>query len=183
MGISVKLEKNDLKYAKRIFELSTEPGVKNALGLKTEKIEETIDFLTYMLKEEQAGNVISRVILNERDEVIGHTGLKNLRKEEGICHIGTWIGVQYWGMGYNQLAKIELLKIAFTELNMEYVIAGAKKSNLRSINAQKKLPYVTFNVEKDFPNDLEIIEAIAGEECILTMIKKQDFISFLEKSN
>lgn len=180
MGAIIKLVKNDLKYAKQIFELSSNPGVKDVLGIKVDKIEDTIDFINFIVEEDKNGKVISRVILNENDEVVGHTALKHINRGDGICHIGTWIGVQYWGRGYNEASKIAILKIAFDELNMDYVFAGAKASNIRSRRAQEKLPYMTFGVEKEFPNENEIIEKETGEKCILNVVIRKDFEEFLK---
>ncbi|WP_088044368.1 GNAT family N-acetyltransferase [Bacillus sp. EAC] len=177
----VKLVKNDLKFAQQIFELTIDPGVKDPLGLKIEKVEDTIEFIKFIVKEDNEGRVISRVILNENNEVIGHTVLKQIDRGDGICHIGTWIGVPYWGRGYNEASKIEILKIAFEVLKMDYVFAGAKISNTRSRRAQEKLPYMTFNVEKEFPNELAIIEKETGVNCILNVVKKEDFENFISK--
>jgi len=177
----VKLVKNDLKFAHRIFELTIDPGVKDPLGLKIEKVEDTIEFIKFIVKEDNEGRVISRVILNENNEVIGHTVLKQIDRGDGICHIGTWIGVPFWGRGYNEASKIEILKIAFEELKMDYVFAGAKESNTRSRRAQEKLPYMTFNVEKEFPNELALIEKETGVKSILNVVKKEDFENFLRK--
>lgn len=180
MGVSVKLVKNDLKYAEQIFELSSNPGVKDTLGIKVDKIEDTIDFIKFISNEDEEGKVVSRVILNENDEVVGHTGLKHINRGDGTCHIGTWIGVPYWGLGYNEASKVELLKIAFEELKMEYVFAGAKETNLRSRRAQEKLSYMTLAVEKEFPDELAIIEKETGEKCILNVVKRKDFEDFLQ---
>jgi RimJ/RimL family protein N-acetyltransferase len=179
MGVKVKLVKNDLKYAEQIFELSSNPGVKDILGIKVDKLEDTIEFIKFISNEDNEGKVVSRVILNENDEVVGHTGLKHIDRGDGICHIGTWIGVPFWGKGYNEASKFEILKFAFNELKMEYVFAGAKETNLRSRRAQEKLPYITLGVENEFPNELAIIEKEAGEKCILNVVKKKDFENFL----
>ncbi len=180
VGVGVKLVRNDLKYAKKIFELSSDPGIKDILGIKVDAIEDTIQFINFILEEEEKGKVISRVILNAHNEVVGHTGLKPIDRGEGICHIGTWIGVPYWGLGYNEGSKSEILKIAFEELNMDYVFAGAKKINIRSRRAQEKLPYMTLGVEEEFPNELAIIEKETGEKCLLNVVKRIDFLNTIQ---
>jgi RimJ/RimL family protein N-acetyltransferase len=180
MVVKVKLVKNDLRYAKEIFELSSNPGVKDVLGIKVDKIEDTIEFINFIVEEDKQGKVISRVILNENDEVVGHTALKHIDRGDGTCHIGTWIGVPFWGRGYNEASKIAILKMAFDKLNMDFVFAGAKVSNIRSRRAQEKLPYMTFGVEKEFPIENELIEKETGEKCVLNVVKRKDFEEFLK---
>lgn len=180
MSVEVKLVKNDVKFAEKIFEYSSNPGIKDILGIKVDKVEDTIQFINFILKEEQRGKVLSRVILNGNDEVVGHTGLKHIDRGDGICHIGTWIGVPFWGLGYNEASKSEILKIAFEKLNMDYVFAGAKKSNIRSIRAQEKLPYMTIGVEEEFPKELAIIEKETGEKCQLNVIKRINFLNSIQ---
>nr|WP_088066992.1 GNAT family N-acetyltransferase [Gottfriedia luciferensis] len=178
MGVRVKLVKNDLKYAEQVFKLSSDPGVKDVLGIKVDRIEDTIGFINYIVQQEIECKVVNRIILNEQDEVVGITCLKHLDRGDRICHIGTWIGVPFWGKGYNEASKIEILKIAFNELAMDYVFAGAKASNARSIRAQEKLPYFTIGVENEFPKELAIIENETGVNCVLNVVKREDFAKF-----
>ena len=179
IGVGVKLVKNDLKYAEQVYKLSSHPGVKDVLGIKVDNIEDTIGFINFIVQEELEGKVINRIILNEHDEVVGITSLKHIDRGDGICHIGTWIGVPFWGKGYNEASKIEILKIAFNELKMLYVFAGAKGSNTRSRRAQEKLAYMTIGVEKEFPKELTIIEKEAKTKCVLNVVKTEDFDKFL----
>ncbi|MEE6449724.1 GNAT family N-acetyltransferase [Gottfriedia acidiceleris] len=179
MGVGVKLVRNDLKYAEQVFRLSSDPGVKDVLGIKVDSIEDTIRFINYIVQQEIDGKVINRIILNEQGEVVGITSLKHIDRGDGICHIGTWIGVPFWGQGYNEASKIEILKIAFNELKMDYVFAGAKESNNRSRRAQEKLAYMTIGVEKEFPKELTIIEQEAKTKCVLNVVKREDFVKFL----
>jgi len=179
MGVGVRLVKNDLKYAEQVFELSSDPGVKDVLGIKVDHIDDTIGFISYIVQQELEGKVINRIILNEQDEVVGITTLKHIDRGDGICHIGTWIGVPFWGKGYNEASKIEILKIAFNELKMDYVFAGAKESNTRSRRAQEKLAYMTIGVEKEFPNEQIIVEQEAKTKCVLNVVKREEFSKFL----
>ncbi|PET61283.1 GNAT family N-acetyltransferase [Bacillus sp. AFS001701] len=179
MGVGVRLVKNDLKYAEQVFELSSDPGVKDVLGIKVDHIDDTIGFISYIVQKELEGKVINRIILNEQDEVVGITTLKHIDRGDGICHMGTWIGVPFWGKGYNEASKIEILKIAFNELKMDYVFAGAKESNTRSRRAQEKLAYMTIGVEKEFPNEQIIVEQEAKTKCVLNVVKREEFSKFL----
>lgn len=132
---------------------SSVPQVKNALGLSDEQtsLNGTIDFIKFILKQEKLGKQYSRVILNEEGNLSGVITLKDINQTDKSSHIGTWIGYQYWGKGYNQSAKAKMLHTAFTILDLEYVFAGAKLTNIRSQKAQEKLPYIRIGAEKEFP--------------------------------
>ncbi|GIN85942.1 N-acetyltransferase [Heyndrickxia sporothermodurans] len=176
--MEAKLVPHDVKYAERMFELSSTPEVSNALGLKISDVQDTINFIGFVRKEEEAGRSYSRVIYDNYEGLIGVITLKDIDLGRKSCHIGTWIGHEYWGKGYNQWAKKEILKTAFQVLNLQYVFAGAKKENKRSLKAQEKLPYIRLNVESDFPEEHHKIEQQTKSPCILHLIKKEDFLKW-----
>ncbi|MFC0186853.1 GNAT family N-acetyltransferase [Fictibacillus aquaticus] len=175
---TITLAKHDLKYAQRIFELASQPQVRDALGLRDTSVEDTLSFLNFIMDEEREGRVLSRVILNEDGELVGITELKKIDRELKRCHIGSWIGHEYWGMGYNQASKLAILSIAFEELGMEHVFAGARAVNLRSQKAQEKLPYFSLHVESQFPEELEWLETREKQPCVLHAVFRQDFLGF-----
>lgn len=85
----------DLRYANGIFGLSSDPHVKNALEIKIEKIEDTKAFLLFAIEEERQKKSLSRVIVNEENEIIGLTTLKHINYEKKQSHIGSWLGYPY----------------------------------------------------------------------------------------
>jgi len=178
--INVRLAPHHIKYAQSISDLSSEPEIKDTLGLSDEQtsLEGTINFIDFVLNQENQKKLYSRVILNEDENIIGVITLKDINPTAKTSHIGTWIGLPYWGKGYNPLAKKEILYTAFTELKLEYVFAGAKLSNLRSQKAQEKLPYVKLNVEKQFPEEHRKLENQAKSKCVLNVIEKDTFLNW-----
>lgn len=179
--VSITLKKHDRNYTEVISSLTSNPLVQNALGLNWQQvsINGTRDYIDFIQGEERMGKQLSRVIFNEKQELIGIITLKSIDRRSKTAHIGTWIGADYWGQGYNELAKEELFKIAFLELELDLVFAGAKLSNRRSIAAQNKLPYITIDVGVKYPDDLHKIEEETGESCILNVVKRNDFLSYL----
>ncbi len=172
-------------YAKSISSLSSAPKVKDALGLTNDQtsLEGTIDFIEFIQVQERLGKQYSRVILDETENLIGVITLKEIDGINNTCHIGTWIGHQYWGKGYNALAKSEILYIAFTVLDLEYVFAGAKLSNARSQKAQEKLPYIKVGVQSEFPIEYKKLELQVNEPCILNVIEKEMFLKWYSKTS
>ncbi|KFN03343.1 N-acetyltransferase [Bacillus clarus] len=167
----------DLRYANVIFELSSDPHVKDALGLKVKTVEDTKAFIHLAMEDERKNHSVSRVIANEENEVIGLTTLKHINYEKKKSHIGSWLGYPYWGKGYNEAAKKEMLKIAFLDLQLTYVFAGAKMTNIRSLKAQEKLPYISLHVEKQFPDEHDALEQEVHSPCALHVISYEKFLN------
>ncbi|WP_121641057.1 GNAT family N-acetyltransferase [Virgibacillus sp. Bac330] len=157
--------------------LTSAPQVKDALGLINyqSSLNGTIDFIEFILEQENLGQQYSRVILNENKDLIGVITIKDINNINKTCHIGTWIGHQYWGKGYNALVKSKILYTAFAELHLKYVFAGAKLSNIRSQKSQEKLPYVRIGVRAQFPDEHKKLESQVNEPCVLNVIEKGHF--------
>jgi len=167
-------------YAKSMSSLSSAPQVKNALGLTNDQtsLEGTIDFIEFIREQERLGKQFSRAILDQSENFIGVITLKDIDNVNKTSHIGTWIGHQYWGKGYNLLAKKEILYKAFTELNLDYVFAGAKISNIRSIKSQEKLPFMRIEVQNEFPDEHKKLESEVNSPCILNVVEKEIFLKW-----
>ena len=180
--VSVSLKKHDRNYTEIISQLMSDPLIQKSLGLNWQQVSiyGTRDYIEFIQGEERMGKQLSRVIFNESNELIGIITLKAIDRQNKTAHIGTWLGAQYWGKGYNELAKLEMFKIAFEQLQLQYVFAGAKKTNTRSLVAQRKLPYLTEDVGNAFPEELLKIEAETGETCVLNVIKRDRFLNYME---
>ncbi|MGG0302000.1 GNAT family N-acetyltransferase [Bacillus albus] len=170
----------DLRYANVIFKLSSDPHVKNALGIKVEKIEDTKAFLLFAIEEDRQKRSLSRMIVNEENEIIGLTTLKHINYEKKQSHIGSWLGYPYWGKGYNEAAKKEIFKIAFLDLQLSYVFAGAKTNNVRSLKAQEKLPYISLHAEDRFPGEHSALENEVQSSCVLHVVSRENFLNWLD---
>ncbi|MGM0896490.1 MAG: GNAT family N-acetyltransferase [Bacillota bacterium] len=134
----VKLLAHDDVYCEEIFRLSSVPAVKDALGLPDGTLDDTIRFSRLVREEEKSGTRVPRVILNEQNQLVGLTDLMFIDHTKKPCHIGTWIGQEYWGQGFNEASKAGILKIAFEELGLSRVFAGARTVNIRSQKAQER---------------------------------------------
>lgn len=177
----IKLVPHDAQYATEIHRLSQAPEVKNTLGLPVQSIADTHQFNQRVLDEEVEGKTVSRLILNEDETLVGITTLMFIDKQKNSCHIGSWIGHDYWGQGYNLSSKIEILKIAFLQLKLDVVFAGARAINIRSQKAQEKLPFIQLNVEENFPEDHAFLEAKEKQPCVLNAFYREDFLKFLNE--
>lgn len=178
--ISIRLVAHNIQYAEEINRLSQALPVKEALGLPDQTVEHTKKFIQTILEEEKEGRTISRVIINEDGQLIGITTLMFIDQEKKSCHVGSWIGHEYWGLGYNQASKIEILRIAFEKLNLDVVFAGARLVNIRSQKAQEKLPFIRLNVESKHPEEHESLEKREKQACVLNAFYREDFLRFIQ---
>ncbi|WP_432355616.1 GNAT family N-acetyltransferase [Sporosarcina sp. A2] len=178
--LTVSLAPHNIIYARELSALSAAAPVKDALGLTSEQtsLKGSIEFIEFTLEQERIGKQYSRVILDESKTLIGVITLKDIDNTSKTCHIGTWIGHPYWGKGYNALAKSEILYTAFTDLELEYVFAGAKLSNIRSQKAQENLPYIRIGVHSEFPKEHLQLEAQVNSPCILNVIERELFLKW-----
>lgn len=182
--LKVSLVPHNITYAKAMSVLSSAPQVKNALGLTDEQtsLKGTIGFIEFIQEQERLGKQYSRVIFNESENLIGVITLKDIDKDNKTSHIGTWIGHEYWGKGYNLLAKKEILYVAFTKLNLEYVFAGAKLSNIRSVKSQEKLPFMRIDVQEEFPEEHKKLESEVNAPCLLNVVEKERFLKWFSQT-
>ena len=178
---TVTLKKHDRNYTEIMSSLMSDARVQNALRLNWQQvsINGTRDFIEYIQGEERMGKQLSRVIFNEKEEFIGVITLKSIDRTAGTAHVGTWLGGDYWGLGYNELAKEAMFTIAFEVLKLNRIFAGAKLTNERSIAAQMKLAYMTMDVGHLYPEELERIEIETKEKCILNVVEKEHFQQYL----
>lgn len=72
-----------------------------------------------------------------------------------------------------------MLTLAFNELNLNLVFAGARKENIRSQKFQEKIPYVSTKVNEQYPEVVRFLEAKENTSCILNVIKKEDFKKYI----
>lgn len=176
--MTVTLVRHDIKYAEAMHALSSMPQVRDALGLPAGKVEDTIHFIKRERIDEDEGKTVPRVVLNEEGQVIGVTSLMFIDHHKKSCHIGSWLGYQFWGKGYNLEAKRAILDIAFFELGLSRVFAGARKVNIRSQKAQEKLPFVRVGVEKDYPEEHSWLEVKEKQPCVLNVFEREDYVRY-----
>ena len=173
----VTLVKQNQQYAERMATLTMDPLVKDALGFTDEQVTlaGTKKFIQYMQKQEEMLAQLSRVILDEQQQLIGVITLKAIDLHDKTAHIGTWLGSAYWGKGYNEEVKEQMLTIAFDELKLKRVFAGATLENIRSQKAQQKLPYMILDVGHLYPAELKRIQSETNQPCILNYVTKESF--------
>lgn len=139
------LKHRDLTETNELFQLMVHPTVFPYVRQKATSAEEFLFMTKQLLEEEQLGKTISRTITDDWGQPIGAITLYDI--EDGAGFLGTWIGVPYQGMGYNQTAKKEFLTELFFELDFHTVFLRIRRENEKSRRASEKLPYVVSAME------------------------------------
>lgn len=135
------LKKRDLTDCHILFELITHPEVFPFVRQKAKSYEEFLFLTKQSIEAEQQGNLISRTITDEWGTPIGTINLFDIENNAGF--LGTWIGKPYFGKGYNKVAKDAFFHELFFEKNIQSIFMKIRKTNTRSQQAAKKLPYIT----------------------------------------
>ncbi|MFJ8244965.1 GNAT family N-acetyltransferase [Peribacillus asahii] len=133
------LKKREFVDCSSLYDLMSHPDVFPFVRQKVYSYEEYVFVTKQTIEAEEAGELISRTILDEWDNPIGCISLYDV--ENGAGFLGTWLGKPFHGKGYNTLAKEAFFKEIFFELGIETVFMRIRKKNIRSLKAAEKLPY------------------------------------------
>ncbi|MCM3357398.1 GNAT family N-acetyltransferase [Psychrobacillus sp. MER TA 171] len=133
------LKKRDLHECTALFELMSDPTIMPFVRHKASSADEYWFLTKQMIEEELAGTTISRTIISDYGQPIGTINLFDI--EHGAGFLGTWIGTQFQGQGYNKKAKEQFLEELFFEQNIQTVFLRIRKNNIKSIRATEKLGY------------------------------------------
>ena len=134
------LKPRNFRDCRHLYEQMIHPDVFPFVREKADSYEEYLFINKAYIEQERNGQMISRVILNEKGEPIGTINLFDMRDNTGF--LGTWLGKDHHGKGYNQYAKEAFFNELFFEKGIQTVYLKVRKSNIRSQMALLKLPYV-----------------------------------------
>lgn len=157
-----------------LFEQMIHPEVYPFVRLKADTIEQFRFIIKQALEAELRGEIISRVIFNASNKPIGAIHLFDIHNQAGF--LGTWIGKDYHGKGYNQLAKEQFLYELFYEKGISNVFMRIRHENIRSKRATEKLPYT----EKANHTQRDLFKQINKNEYIYDLyeVKRDTFIEY-----
>ncbi|MDQ0273706.1 GNAT family N-acetyltransferase [Cytobacillus purgationiresistens] len=134
------LKKRELQDCHVLFDLMTHPDVFPFVRHKAHSYEELLFVTKQTIEAEERNELISRTILDEWGTPIGTISLYDIEGSAGF--LGTWLGKDFHGNGYNKMAKDAFFEEAFYELGIETIFMRIKKENIRSQKAAEKLPYI-----------------------------------------
>ncbi|PLS17079.1 N-acetyltransferase [Bacillus sp. M6-12] len=134
------LKKREFADCHVLYDFMKHPDVFPFVRHKAHSYEEYVFVTKQTIEQEEAGELISRTILDEWGSPIGTISLYDIEDKAGF--LGTWLGKPFHGRGYNSIAKEAFFNELFFELDIETIFMRIRKVNVRSIKAAEKLPYV-----------------------------------------
>lgn len=138
------------RYSNEIFKEFT-PEITEYMGPKpSEKIEETISFISECVEGMKAGNDLNLVITKKNNrEFLGCCGLHGMGNTR-TPEIGIWIKKTAHGNKYGQEAIRTLVSWAFESINFDYFIYPVDRANIASRKIPESLGGIVFE-EKMVP--------------------------------
>lgn len=172
------LKKRELHEVPVLYELMTHPEVFPYVRQKAESLDEYYFITKQTIEMEEKGELISRTIIDELQHPIGTINLFDIDENYGF--LATWIGKDYFGKGYNRLAKDAFFDELFLETPIEGVFMKVRKTNIRSLKAVLKLPYTSL-ANETYPG---VFLKVNPEEEIydLFVITKESYLSYKQFS-
>lgn len=169
------LRKRELHDGGQLFDLIRHPDVFPYVREKANTLEEYFFVLKQLIDLNETGDIISRVIQNEYGQLIGTINLFDIHAGSGF--LGTWLGKEFHGLGYNDIAKEQFFLELFEEQNIRHIFMKVRKTNVRSQKAVGKIPYI-LKSNAHFP---DIYQKINAQEDIydLYMVEQHLFYSYL----
>lgn len=134
------LKKREITDSHALYDLMKDPQISPYVRYKAESMEEYMFQIKNLIEAEEQGKLISRTILDEWGTPIGSISLFDIVDNAGF--LATWLGKPYHGKGYNQPAKEQFFNELFYEKDIETIFMKIRKTNIRSLKAAEKLPYV-----------------------------------------
>ncbi len=122
------------------------------------------------------------VTLKNDDTAIGSIGLligdkSDLDINADEAEIGYWIGVPYWGRGFIPEAAREIIRYAFTNLEMSILWCGYFDGNEKSKRVGEKCGFRFHHTE--YNKECPLINAIKTQH--VTCMTKQEWLNFSNK--
>ncbi|WP_079479369.1 GNAT family N-acetyltransferase [Halobacillus salinus] len=164
------LKKRDLHDAPVLFDLMSHPDVFPYVRHKAASSDEFYFLTKQTIEAEDRGELISRTILDEWEQPIGTINLFDISENKGF--LATWIGQPYFGKGYNQTAKEAFFKELFFQLGIEAIFMKIRRTNLRSMKAALKIPYIG-EANETFPDVYEWINQQSDVYDLFAITKEQ----------
>lgn len=173
------LKKRDVTEAPTLYDLMKHPDVFPYVRHKAYSTDEFYFLTKKTIEAEEQGELISRTIVDEQYNPIGTINLFDIENNAG--YLATWIGKDYHGKGYNKLAKDAFFHELFYELDLDAIYIKIRKSNVRSLKAILKIPYVAYGNDL-FPRVFQKVNEDTLENPIydLYVITKDNYFAYQE---
>lgn len=170
------LRKPNKKDFMLLYDLVKEENVIKYVRHKPSSLENYLEIMEMLISLEEKNECISRVIVFE-GKPIGTISLFDISFNNGF--LATWIGNEYQGKGYNQMAKDLFFEECYSKYNINTIFMKIRKENIKSQKSALKMNFVEKACSILY---IDVYKEINKEEPIyeLFFVNKD---AFLEKSS
>lgn len=140
MAVEVTLEHIMPRHAESVQRLASHPEIVANTTLPEPYPENGAEqWIEHLLPRRKAGKEVAFAVINAEGELVGVTGLDNVR--DNIAEIGYWVGKPYWNQGYATAAVRKTIRFAFEELGLGGVFARPLQDNTPSRRVLEKIGF------------------------------------------
>ena len=144
--MSTRLVAAGLEHADRIQALASHPDIAATTRLpEPYPADGALDFLRYVMPRHAAGLEYAFAIVDDREGFVGMSGLHHVDRDRGEAELGFWIGRPYWGRGLASAAAALAVRLAFTDLAFQTLVAHALADN---VGSRRVLERAGFRLER-----------------------------------
>lgn len=93
-----------------------------------------------LLTSNERGDALALAIARRRDPGT-LMGLISFSKSGSMAEIGWWLGPRYWGRGFASEAAATMIDVAFCDVSLDRLSAGAFADNTASLRMQTRLGF------------------------------------------
>lgn len=131
--MSIRLVPAGLEHADRIQVLARHPDIVATTRLPDPyPADGAVQFLRYVMPRHAAGEEYAFAVIHEADGLVGMCGLHDIGPDRREAELGFWIGRPYWGRGYGSAGAALAVRLAFSELGFDRLVAHALVENTGS---------------------------------------------------
>ncbi len=148
--------------AEAMYELNSDPEVIQYTGDlpfdSVEAVREFLDGYVSVYRKWKRGRWIAE--LKSTGVVIGWCGLK-FHEEENVTDVGYRFHKRFWGNGYATEAAIAAIEYGFNVLNLDRIVAHARKENTASLRVLEKCGMRITGEEKECGGEIFVWEILS----------------------
>lgn len=132
------------RSAGQLFALARDPEASRMLQWEPHRsVEDSLEFIHDARRLWELRTAwLPGIFHTETGALLGTTGVTGIDRANRRAEVGTWLGVQHQGLGYNRPLKAAVATFAFDVLDVDRLEFLVRTDNDRSLRAMRSLPGV-----------------------------------------
>jgi len=140
----IELRQVTPRHAQQLLALARVPDVSALLSWEPhESIEDSLGFI-HDARElwHRRSAWLAGIFELEHDRLVGSIGIARIDHHEHRGEVGTWLGVEHQGRGFNLHAKAAAAAVGFGPLGLQRLEFLVRADNERSLHSMRRLPAI-----------------------------------------